>query len=195
MCGVAAVVWVSAVTGYSYPQYELRYRIAAARLSAVERLPPAGKRAAVAGLYADTLPVFLADRSATRFDRCQGRCLELFRWYPVPVKWAVRADLRSGDRRQVGHAMRVLGELRWGEFFDDVVGILRGADRDLAGRAPYALRDLDDPRAIPLLLAEPDGHRKHMELLHHLCIGRPSPAWSGICLPPMPTPGGGQLTP
>ena len=150
------------------------YEAAADQLTAFEEAAEDKQLDLVTGLYRDVLPVLLLDRSATRFDFAKQRCLKAVARHPEVVEPLVRADLASGEPKRVRHALSTLGEAGWVEFFDDVVARLDAADESVAATAPYTLRDLHDPRAIPILLNRPGGLRKYVDLLHNLCHRRPA---------------------
>ena len=124
-------------------------------------------------------PSAVAERSltpeqlATAYERQGGwplvaeaarvRCRSLLRSHQKLVEGLAREDLRSKDRKQLQRGLRAAGQFHLNALHDAVAAELDGTEEDLAASA---LRDLNDPRAIPLLVRH--GIGRHFEVLRSL---------------------------
>ncbi len=133
------------------------------------------------------------------YEASRLRCLDLLTEHQQHVKPLVKADLESGNARAVLRALGLLDKLRWTEFVDGVIAVFQQANRHelveteppvddnrpwltdvakptnegVAALVPYVLRELNDPKAIRVLLdADPHPPVTYFEILRHLCRGR-----------------------
>lgn len=100
------------------------------------------------------------------------RCRAFLSAHLPAVEILARDDLRAAPRRDQWWALRVIGELRAVRLFDDVIAVLRDPDPTYAAQA---LRELNDPRAIPPLIRRfPDEPTRFFETLRTLQHDRPA---------------------
>jgi hypothetical protein len=86
----------------------------------------------------------------------------------------VREDFETGGPEALDRAVRTVGDLRLWELLNQTVHVLQTGPEELADAAAYALRDLNDPRAIePLIRKDPQRPTKYLELLRCLQRNRP----------------------
>src|SRR5256885_14491632 len=97
------------------------------------------------------------------------RCGFLLISHPKEVEGLAREDLGSEDRKQLQRGLQAAGRFQLTALYDAVAAQLDGTEGDIAASA---LRDLNDPRAIPLLVRH--GIRRHFEVLRRLQRGRPA---------------------
>jgi HEAT repeat protein len=84
----------------------------------------------------------------------------------------VREDLANGSPQERRWALKVAGALKLNALYDEVEAAFRGPEPEAAA---YALRDLDDPRAIPVLIQSSADHpTMHFEILRSLQRHRPA---------------------
>ena len=100
------------------------------------------------------------------------RCHELMMAHREEVATLVREDLTSDSQQRRRWGLSVAGALKLNVLYDEVVSAFRGSEPDVAA---YTLRDLDDPRAVPVLIqSSPDQPTKHFEILRGLQRDRPA---------------------
>jgi hypothetical protein len=84
----------------------------------------------------------------------------------------VKEDLAGTDNDNVQRGIRAASAFHLGQLFEDLVAVFQKNDK-LALYAAYALRDLNDPRAIRILVERfPDRPTEYYECLLHLQHGR-----------------------
>jgi HEAT repeat protein len=104
----------------------------------------------------------------------RSRAREILAGQRAKLVGLVASDFRDGSPAALHRALRVVGDLRLWDFLDDAVRVLESAPEELAGRAAYALRDLNDPRAIePLIRKDPQHPTRYFEILRYLQRNRP----------------------
>jgi hypothetical protein len=134
---------------------------------------------------AATVPSVVEERNltpeelATAYERQGGwafvaeaarvRCRRLLSSHAELVEGLAREDLRTKDREQLQRGLRAAGEFHLIALYENVVGQLDGPAEEIAASA---LRDLNDPRAIPQLVRH--GIKRHFEVLRSLQRGRPA---------------------
>jgi len=107
-------------------------------------------------------------------EAARRRCADLFGRHRAMVRSLVLADFHSATPEGLRRACRTVGELRLWELFPEAVEVLQTAPEELADLAAYALRDLNDPRAIePLIRKDPQRPTRYFELLRFLQRNRP----------------------
>ena len=88
------------------------------------------------------------------------------------VESLVREDLRSERQKTRQWALSTAGEMKLRGLYSEVVAAFHGPEHEAAA---YTLRDLDDPRAIPVLIeGSPDQPTRYFESLRHLQRDRPA---------------------
>jgi HEAT repeat protein len=97
------------------------------------------------------------------------RCRRLLGLHPREIEGLAREDLGSKDRKQLQRGLEAAGQFHLTALYDAVADQLDGTEEVFAASA---LRDLNDPRAIPLLVRH--GIRRHFEVLRGLQRGRPA---------------------
>jgi HEAT repeat protein len=102
-------------------------------------------------------------------EAARMRCRRLLGLHPKVVEGLAREDLGSIDRKQLQRGLQAAGRFHLTALYDAVAAQLGGSEEDIAASA---LRDLNDPRAIPLLVRR--GIRRHFEVLRGLQRGRPA---------------------
>jgi hypothetical protein len=134
------------------------------------RVPPG------AGLSAEELAdlVELAGGWGAVAEEARRRSREILGRHPEATGALVRADFQASTADSLRRALLVVSSLRMKEFFDETLGAFQSAPPALVDPAAYALRDLDDPRAIePLLRKYPAHPTVYFEILRHLQRNRP----------------------
>jgi HEAT repeats len=140
-------------------------------LARIEQLPTEQQKHAIPRFYKDIHPILRQDCGLGSVSR---QSYELLDKHQGIVRPLLEADLQSHDQRAVERALDVIGELGLKEFFGQVAAIFRKNDA-VAEAASIALRDLDDPRAIRLLVdRHPQDPLRYFESLRHLCRSRPA---------------------
>ena len=99
-------------------------------------------------------------------------CLALLRTNINELVPLVKEDLASADDITVTRGLGAMSAFRLGQLFEDLVAVFQKNDK-LALYAAYALRDLNDSRAIGILVGRfPDRPTEYYEALLHLQHGR-----------------------
>lgn len=122
------------------------------------------------------------EQAAARIERAGGwpllgeagrrRCIDVFTKHRDAVESLARTDLQSGSPRDQRWALSVIGEIHAVRMLDDVIAALRDPDPVYAAQA---LRELNDPRAIPPLIRRfPDRPTQFFETLRTLQRDRPA---------------------
>ncbi len=100
------------------------------------------------------------------------RCHEVLDRHRERVQSLARADLKGDSAALRDRALRVAGSLKLVGLYEEVAAALGGPESEMAA---YALRDMDDPRAIPLLIrVAPERPTEHFEILRSLQRNRPA---------------------
>jgi HEAT repeat protein len=120
-----------------------------------------------------------ADELAAAYNRRGGwpvvaeaarvRCRALLASHPKEIESLAREDLESHDRAQLQRGLQATGRFKLTQLYDDAAAQLDGPEEDFAA---YALRELNDPRGIPLLAHH--GITRHYDVLRTLQRGRPA---------------------
>jgi hypothetical protein len=201
---LAALVWPAiAVAGLAQNAPEVgEVRRLFIEIASASALPPARQADRLRNLYRDICPplneryvahlVFaplprVADsdspqRKAELLEQAGGwpvladagrrLCWEFMRAHSDAATLLARDGLQGSDRASRLWALRVIGEVRAAALFDAVVSALVGPDGIYAADA---LRSLDDPRAIPLLIRQsPEDPTRFFETLRSLQRNRPA---------------------
>jgi hypothetical protein len=153
----------------------------------IEELSPAEQEKEIPRVYREMHPdlfllyfggeqptfVFRAGQQPRIKDVLRSRSRDLLATHLKAVRPLIREDLRSGDRARVDHAVSVIGWLRLHEFYDEVIAAFR--QNVVEWSAVSTLRDLDDPRAICVIMDKyPRDPLRYFEELRSLCKGRPA---------------------
>jgi hypothetical protein len=102
-------------------------------------------------------------------------CFDLLSSRPKELAGLVSEDYRSGERAKLERALYATGRFKLSGSFDDAVQVFRRS-QELREKAAYALRDVDDPKAVPVLLEAKGGIVSYFELLRSLSRDRlPAP--------------------
>lgn len=102
-------------------------------------------------------------------EAARVRCRSLLAAHSKEVEGLAREDLESHDRKQLQRGLQAAARFHLTPLYDDVAAQLDGPEDDFAA---YALRELNDPRAIPLLARH--GFTRHYDVLRTLQRGRPA---------------------
>jgi HEAT repeats len=102
-------------------------------------------------------------------EAARMRCRFLLMSHPKEVEGLASADLASEDRKQLQRGLQAAGRFQLTTLYDAVADQLDGTEEDIAASA---LCDLNDQRAIPLLVRH--GITRHFEVLRRLQRGRPA---------------------
>jgi hypothetical protein len=145
----------------------------------IEALPAAEREKEIPRVYREMPPdmffayfcgeqpkIILQPGGPPRFlGQLYHRSADLLAAHLKVVRPLVQADLQSGDRERLAHALSFIGWLRLHEFYDAVVVAFRqdAVEQVAAG----TLRDLDDPRAIRVLLEK----HPHDPLRYYAFVG------------------------
>jgi hypothetical protein len=186
-----SLVWLVAFPATVLPQAALdnpeRREEVRREFERIEELPPAEQEKEIPRVYREMHP----DLFSVHFGGEQPKLIirpgkqpyfvgvmcdrsrELLAAHVQVVRPLIRVDLRSGDRARVGHAVRTIGWLRSHEFYDEVVTAFRQGVVEWSAVA--TLRDLNDPRAIRVILEKhPRDPLRYFEVLRSLCTKRPA---------------------
>jgi len=199
LCWPLTNVWISAQvreTAQARPLFIEVERVA--------RLPFARQAGRLPHIYRDVCPKFAGmwlahtvfgpapeavkgespERLADRIEASDGghwsllaeggrqRCKALLTAHQQAVEALAREDLRSGTPRERWWALHVIGELRAVNLFDETIAALHDPEPMYAAQA---LRDLEDPRAIPFLIRRfPEDPTQFFETLRTLQHDRPA---------------------
>ena len=101
-------------------------------------------------------------------------CLDILKKNHASLVPCVKADMESKKEANMKRALLVIGDLGLVGFFEPVLHVFE-TDAVLSERASYALRDIDDPRAIaPMVKKCPDlrGHYTVLAFLRRLQAGK-----------------------
>lgn len=102
-------------------------------------------------------------------EAARNRCHRLLLSHAREVEGLAREDLASKERKQWHRGLRAAGEFHLAALYDVAVAQLDGPEQDFAA---YALRGIDDPLAIPILVRH--GVTRHFEVLRALQRNRPA---------------------
>lgn len=150
------------------PELEVRYR------GALAMMPPREEDSESGGMVERANQLEKLGGWPLLAEAARRRCEELFRRHPGRTLALVESDLASGSPEVIRRGLSVAGRLRFTELYDKVVETFHGPEADTAA---YTLRDLDDPRAIRLLLDRHTGDpMRYFEVLRVLQRKRPPEA-------------------
>jgi len=102
-------------------------------------------------------------------EAARMRCRRLLGSHQKLVEGLAGEDLESKDQKQLQRGLRAAGQFHLTGLYEDVAAQLDGTEEEVAASA---LRDLNDPRAIPLLVRH--GITRHYDKLRRLQRGRPA---------------------
>lgn len=106
------------------------------------------------------------------FEAGRENCLALLQTNINVFVPLVKEDLAGTNDDNVKRGIRAASAFHLGQLFEDLVAVFQKNDK-LALYAAYALRDLNDPRAIRILVERfPDRPTEYFEALLHLQHGR-----------------------
>jgi HEAT repeat protein len=102
-------------------------------------------------------------------EAARARCRQLLATHAKEVEGLAREDLETKDTKRLRRGLQAAGDFRLIALYYPVAAQLDGTEEVFAA---YALRELNDPRAIPLLVRH--GVVRHFEVLRALQRGRPA---------------------